>query len=307
MLALNLRYLVFSENNLIFMKKFICLILLALACMSCANENGNDKVELSTLRISILPDESQEKLLQRYTPLFEYLSREIGIPYQLIIPKDYDELLVLFHDKKIDLAYFGGFTFMKAYQADHAEPLVMRDVDTKFTSYFLVRSDDPRHVIKDFAGRPFAFGSKLSTSGHLMPRYYLKEMGIMPESFFSEVLYSGKHDLTANWVRDGKIDLGVANHAVIDLMYRDGRLSPKDVRILSETPPYPDYVWALRPLGNTTFSIKLRDAFMSLSKLDPEQAKILDGVDAGSFLPAGINDFSKLGNVMAELNMSGRK
>ena len=289
------------------MKKFICVILLALACLSCALDRESDKVELSTLRISILPDESKEKLLQRYTPLFEYLSRETGIPYELIIPKDYNELLGLFHDKKIDLAYFGGYTFMKAHQTDQAEPLVMRDVDTRFTSYFLVRSDNPRQEINDFAGRSFAFGSSLSTSGHLMPRFYLMEMGIEPESFFSEVSYSGKHDLTAYWVRDGKVDLGVANHAVIDLMYQDGRLNPKDVQILSKTPPYPDYVWALRPLNNNVFRIKLRDAFLNLSKMDPAQAKILAGVDAGSFLPAGINDFGKLEKVMNELNLSGRK
>jgi len=289
------------------MKKFICLILLALACISCAIDKESDKVELSTLRISILPDESKEKLLQRYTPLFEYLSRETGIPYKLIIPKDYNELLGLFHDKKIDLAYFGGYTFMKAHLTDHAEPLVMRNVDTRFTSYFLVRSDSPRQEIHDFSGKTFSFGSRLSTSGHLMPRYYLKEMGLRPESFFGKVLYSGKHDTTAYWVRDGKVDLGVANHAVIDLMYHDGRLSPKDVRILSETPPYPDYVWALRPLNNKAFSIKLRDAFLNLSITDPAQAKILAGVDADSFLPAGINDFSKLEKVMTELNLSGRK
>ena len=284
------------------MKKFFCALLLVVTCMACSADREGDKVELSTLRISILPDESKEKLLERYTPLFEYLSQEIGIPYQLVIPKDYDELLKLFHNKEIDLAYFGGFTFMKAHLADQAKPLVMRDVDIRFTSYFLTRADNPGQEIADFKGRTFAFGSGLSTSGHLMPRFFLREMGIEPESFFSEIRYSGKHDLTAYWVRDGKVDLGVANHAVIDQMYEDGRLNRQEIRVLYETPPYPDYVWALRPLNNETFRVKLRNAFLALSKIDAAQAKILAGVDAESFLPAGMNDFSKLHRVMSELN-----
>ena len=287
---------------MVLVKKIFCVLLLIVSCVACATDREGDKVTLATLRISILPDESTEKLLERYTPLFDYLSREIGIPYQLVIPKDYDELLQLFHNKEIDLAYFGGFTFMKAHLADKAEPLVMRDVDTRFTSYFLARADNPGQGLEDFAGRTFAFGSALSTSGHLMPRFFLAEMGIAPEGFFSEVRYSGKHDLTAYWVRDGKVDLGVANHAVIDQMYKDGRLNRQEVRVLYETRPYPDYVWALRPLHNETFRIKLRDAFLSLSRIDKTQAEILAGVDAGSFLPAGMNDFSKLKKVMGGLS-----
>ena len=285
---------------------FLIIVVMFTALIACtSNKEGSDA--LSSLRISILPDESREKLIERYTPLFEYLARETGIPYELIIPETYDELLELFHTKKIDLAYFGGFTFVKANIIDNAVPLVMRDVDTRFTSYFLVKGDHPAENISDFKGKKFSFGSHLSTSGHLMPRYFLKEMDIIPEVFFSDTRYSGKHDLTAYWVRDGLVDLGSANHAVINKMYRDGRLSEKEVRILWETPPYPDYVWALRPLNNKSFQIKLRNAFLNLSKTNREHAKILEGVDAGGFLPAGVNDFIKLKEIINELQLLEKK
>jgi len=92
--------------------------------------------------IAILPDESEDKLLERYTPLFEYLSSEIGAPYELIIPQSYSELLELFHEGKLDLAYFGGFTFLKAHFADGAVPLVTRDTDSSSTSYYLVNAGE---------------------------------------------------------------------------------------------------------------------------------------------------------------------
>ncbi len=279
----------------------LILILILTALVSCTSNKDDDEGAFSSLRIGILPDEDRETLINRYTPLFEYLSRETGTPYKLSVPESYGELLELFHEKKIDLAWFGGFTFVKANIIDNAIPLVMRDVDTRFTSYFLVKGDHPAENISDLKGKRFSFGSSMSTSGHLMPRYFLKEMDIIPEVFFSEIRYSGKHDLTAYWVRDGMVDLGVANHAVVNRLYEDGRLSRKEVRILWETPPYPDYVWALRPLKNKTFEIKLRDAFLSLSKTNREHVEILKGVDAGSFLPARIKDFSKLKEIINEL------
>ena len=255
------------------------------------------------LRVGVLPDESREKLLQRYTPLFDYIAEEVSISYEIVVPDNYDHLLELFHNKQVELAYFGGFTFVKAHTIDNAVPLVMRDVDTRFTSYFLVKANNPLTKIADFKGKTFTFGSDLSTSGHLMPRYFLKEMGIVPEDFFSKTGYSGKHDLTASQVRDGKVDLGAANHAVVNTMYQDGRLSKNEVRILWETPPYPDYVWALRSEIDKTLALKLRDAFLGLSLSDKKQSEILTNVNAGAFLPASANDFSRLKVIVSELGL----
>jgi len=239
----------------------LIIILILTVLVSCTSNKNDDEGTFSKLRIGILPDESREKLIEHYSPLFEYIAGETGVSYELIIPESYSKLLELFHENKIDLAYFGGFTFVQAHITDNAVPMVMRDVDTRFTSYFLVRGDDPASDIFEFKGKRFSFGSDLSTSGHLMPRYFLKEMGIVPEVYFSEVRYSGKHDLTAYAVRDGIVDLGVANHSVINGMFKDGRLSRQDVRILWETPAYPDYVWALRPEISKDYQIRLRDAF----------------------------------------------
>lgn len=290
------------------MKKIIysSLVLMLCAVLSgCPSTKEEGAPTLELLRIGILPDETKDKLIERYTPLFRYLSEEIAIPYKLVIPDTYSELVELFHDGKVDLAYFGGFTFVKAHIQDDAIPLVMRDVDTRFTSYYLVRTDSTAGTLRDFKGKRFSFGSNLSTSGHLMPRHFIQEMGIIPEDFFSEVVYSGKHDLTAYHVRDGKVALGVANSAVIKKMYKDGRLSEKEVRIMSETAPYPDYVWAAQSSLDATLRKKVRDAFLNLTPEKGAHAKILLGVDAGRFLPAEVSDFNMLADVVNDLELLG--
>ncbi len=246
------------------------------------------------IRVGVLPDESEAILIKRYEPLLDHLSAATGLIFELVIPKDYGELLTLFANKEVELAYFGGLTFLQAHRKYQAVPLVMRDTDLKFRSYFLARVGTAPQSLEDFRGMRFAFGSALSTSGHLMPRYFLGQDGIEPERYFSEVTFSGSHDRTALMVRDNLVDLGVANARIIDKMYADGRLDPAEVRIVQETRPYPDYVWALQNNRNATLRNQIVQAFLALGPADKTQANILENIDAGGFLPAQIEDFSEL-------------
>ncbi len=270
----------------------------------CAKKDDTDALP-TLLKIGILPDESKTVLLKRYTPLFEHLSSELGIPYELKIPANYEALNDLFNDGAVDLAYFGGYTFIRAHRTSNAVPLVMRDIDTRFTSYFFSRVDITAKGITDYKGKRFSFGSRFSTSGHLMPRFFLQEKKIVPESFFSEVRYSGSHDETTKLVNDGIVDIGVANSKIIDTMIVDGRLSEDKIQILWETPPYPDYVWAVQPTISESVRTRLRDAFLSLSPANKAHSVILTGVDAGGFLPASSDDFTMLEKISDQMNLGG--
>jgi phosphonate transport system substrate-binding protein len=253
-----------------------------------------ETVELTTLRVGILPDQSEEHLRRIYTPLFEHVARETSFAYEFVVPGSYGELETLFEAGEVDLAYFGGLTFLRTHQATNASPLVMRDVDAKFTTYLLVRANESAGTVEEFEGRRFSFGSELSTSGHLMPRYFLAELDIVPESFFEAVTYSGAHDRTAYDIRDSRADIGAVNAQVIDAMYADGRLNPDEVRVLWETLPYPDYVWALRKDVDPVQRQAIMDAFLSLSPAEKTHQEVLEALGAGAFLPASLHDFGRL-------------
>jgi phosphonate transport system substrate-binding protein len=280
------------------------MVVLALISAACSPDEGLSQPDL--LRIGVLPDQGRDQLIDRYAPLAEYLAEELSVPVKIRVPRSYDHLLELFHDKEVDLAYFGGITFVQANLQSGAVPLVMRDVDAKFTSYFIVRTGETAKNIRDLAGRRLGFGSRQSTSGHFMPRYFLLQSKILAEDFFGDIIYSGAHDRTALLVRDGKADLGVANSAVIDSMIEDGRLRSNEIRVLWETPPYADYVWSLRPGFNESFVNRLRDAFLGLSRQNVRQAKILERLGAQIFIPAGTSDFSQLKALFAEMSARGQ-
>lgn len=290
--------------------KIILSVLLVLLCVIAASAyfimqpNFVHSVTPVVLRVGILPDVSVENIQQRYDPLLEYLSAETGIEHKLVVPENYADLMRQFHEQKVDLAYFGGFTFVRAQTYSNARPLVMREIDTRFTSLFLVRGDNSALQLADFKDKTFSFGSELSTSGHLMPRHFmLVEKQIVPEQFFSEVHYSGAHDKTAYLVRDGKVDLGVANAQIILGMIKNGRLKKGDIRTLWQTPPYPAYVWAVHDDLDENVKTQLRNAFLKLDKSNNDHKKILFQLGARYFLPAAASDFTRLKMVAESLEL----
>lgn len=269
---------------------------------ACQPSENATKHDMSVVRVGVLPEMSEERIHDRYHLLFDYLSKEINLPIKYVPSKNYAQYLENFHKGEIDLAYFGGVSFIQAFITDQATPLVMRDIDSLFSSLFLVRTNHPAQNLQGIKGAKFSFGSKLSTSGHLMPRFFLREQGIRPETFFKETLYSGQHDKTALWVQEGKVEAGVANSRIVNSLFNKNILKEDQVRVLWETPPYSDYVWAAHPSLNKSLQDKIKDAFMKLDRSNPQHLRIMEPLDAGSFLPSHISDFADLKKVYEQLN-----
>ncbi len=260
--------------------------------------DGERHATPALLRIGVLPDQSPESLRRRFTPLLDYLSMRLNIEVELRLPGSYQDLLDQFHAQEIDLAYFGGYAYIKANQLDQARALVMRRIDTRFTSVFVVAAGSDARELVDTRGQRIGFGSQLSTSGHLMPRYFLEQMGMVPEDFFSRVDFSGAHDRTAFWVRDGIVDVGALNATTFRSMLEDNRLEPGQLSVLWETPPYADYVWALHPSVGDDLGHAIRDAFLALSPDRDDHRAILDALDASGFIPADPSYFENLETIV---------
>ncbi len=270
-------------------------ILLLIVLLSCSN--GNKTV----IRIGLVPGENHQQLIKRFNPFIKYLGKELKIPCTLVIPDSYSHALKLFHEGKLDLVNFGGVTFVKAYTYSGAIPLVVRESDNEYVSYFIKKADQPGKTLRDFKGKTLAFSSKLSTSGHLMPRHYLLKQGIVPETFFKKVFYSEKHDKTAYWVRDGKVDLGAINSLVYNKMLKNKLLQEQDLKVIFTSPPFPDYVWTAHPSLNPRVRKKLKDAFLNLSVKNDSHKKILDNFSAKRYIEVSVENYKELTKIINDM------
>ena len=271
---------------------------------SCSEKDNSRTVE--ALTIAVVPHQNESIQRSIYEPLINHISEHTDLQTTLLIPKSYAELLEWFVNKKIDMAMFGGVTYVKAHLKAQAYPLVMRDIDSRFKSVVLVPTKSSAKNLKDLKGASFVFGSRLSTSGHFMPRHFFQSKKIIPETFFSEVNFSGAHDRTAEWVRDGKAEAGALNSDIARKMMLDGRLDKKKIKVLWESPPYADYVWAIQSDISNKQKILIRDAFLHMSQ-DAEDKIILENLGAKYFIPASHEDFIELEKIIVKMEEKNHK
>ena len=249
--------------------------------------------QANVLRVSAIPDEAPTELQRKFKPLGEYLKAKTGMDVQFTPVTDYAAVVEGLASKKIDLAWLGGFTFVQARlrTEGQAQPIVQRAEDEKFTSRFIVPLDSPIKTIADLKGHTFAFGAPSSTSGSLMPRYYLQQQGIVPERDFKTVAFSGAHDATVAFVASGRAEAGVLNASVMDKLLEAKNPNAEKVRMLAITPPFFDYNWTVRPGLDPAVTKKLTDAFLALDASKPADKEILDLQRASKFIPTKASNY----------------
>jgi phosphonate transport system substrate-binding protein len=250
------------------------------------------------LKVSAIPDEAPTELQRKFKPLGEYLARETGMKVEFTPVTDYAAVVESLATKKLDLAWLGGFTFVQAKLRTNgsAIPLVQRAEDEKFTSRFIVPIGSGARTLADLKGKSFAFGSPASTSGHLMPRFFLLQAGINPDKDFRNVAFSGAHDATVAFVAGGKAEAGVLNASVWDKLVEAKNPNALKVRVLATTPPYFDYNWTVRGDLDPALVKKLSAAFLKLDPGNPAHKTILELQRASKFIPTKASNYDGIEN-----------
>ena len=237
------------------------------------------------LRVSAIPDESPTELLRKFRPLGEYLEKALGMPVRFQPVTDYPAAVEALAGGHLDLVWYGGFTFVQARRrTGNAIPLVQRAEDAAFHSLFITAAGSPIRSLRDLKGKTFAFGSVSSTSGSLMPRYYLLKAGVNPERDLAHVAYSGAHDVTARWVESGKVQAGALNESVWRELVDEKKIDPAKVRVFYTTPPFHDYNWTVRGDLDPALVRKIEAAFLALDPKDPRDRALLDLQRASRFV-----------------------
>jgi phosphonate transport system substrate-binding protein len=258
----------------------------ALACAFAATVSLPALADTAVLRVSAIPDEAPTELQRKFAPLGKYLEAQTGMKVIFTPVTDYAAVVESLATKKIDLAWLGGFTFVQAKIRTNgtAIPIAQREEDAKFTSRFIT-ADPAIKALADLKGKTFAFGSPSSTSGSLMPRFFLQQAGLNPEKDFKNVAFSGAHDATVAFVASGKAEAGVLNASVWDKLVEQKKVDPDKVRVFATTPPYFDYNWTVRGDLDPALVKRLTDAFLKLDPANPEHKDILALQRAARFIP----------------------
>jgi phosphonate transport system substrate-binding protein len=247
------------------------------------------------LRVSAIPDEAPTELQRKFKPLGDYLAKATGLKVEFTPVTDYAASVEGLVNRKIDMVWFGGFTFVQANERSKGQvtPLVQRVEDEKFRSVFIT-TNPAITKLEDLKGKTLSFGSESSTSGHLMPRSFLLGAKINPDTDLKRIAFSGAHDATVAAVAGGKVDAGALNISVWDKLVEAKKVDPKAVRVFYTTPGYFDYNWTVRSDMNPALKKKILEAFLALDASTPEGKEILDLQRATKFIPTKVSNYSAI-------------
>jgi phosphonate transport system substrate-binding protein len=240
----------------------------------------------AVFKVTAIPDESPTELARKAAPLMKYLESKLGVKVEYTPVSDYAASVEALANKQVDLAWFGGLTFVQANSRSGGKviPLVQREEDEKFRSVFIT-SDTSIKTLADLKGRTLSFGSASSTSGHVMPRSFMLDAKINPDTDLKRVAYSGAHDATIAAVAAGKVDAGAVNISVWDKFVADKKVDTAKVRVFYTTPAYFDYNWTVHADMPAAMRERLAKAFLDLNKNTAEGKEILELQRATRFIP----------------------
>ncbi|MBP8271874.1 MAG: putative selenate ABC transporter substrate-binding protein [Sphaerotilus sp.] len=240
----------------------------------------------AVLRVTAIPDESPTELARKFEPLGKYLEARLGMKVEWTPVTDYAAAVETLVNRKVDLAWFGGFTFVQASVRSGGKviPLVQRAEDEKFRSVFIADTASGIAKLEDLKGKTMSFGSASSTSGHLMPRSYLLAAKVNPDADRKRVSFSGAHDATIAAVASGKVDAGALNISVWEKFVAEKKVDPAVVKVFYTTPGYYDYNWSVHADMPAALREKIAAAFLALESA-PGGKEILALQRASRFIP----------------------
>jgi phosphonate transport system substrate-binding protein len=261
------------------------------------------------LRIGAIPDQNPEKLNRLYGLVADELSQQLGVKVSYVPVTDYAAAVSAFRTGSLDLVWFGGLTGVQAsLQKPGAQMLAQRDIDAQFYTVFIANARSGIKPIQNQKGlvalksKRFTFGSESSTSGRLMPQYFLAQAGVKLADFAGGAPgFSGSHDATIALVQSGTYDAGAVNEQVWKSNLRSGKANRSKVVQIWRTPSYPDYLWLGQPNLDQRFgkgfSAKLRQSIISWRATDPEQKQILSLFGAQQFTTVKPDEYKQIEQV----------
>jgi len=264
----------------------LVLLLVAVGC----KRGGAPEI---ALRLAMIPTTDPGKIAREsQPPLVKYL-KETGSPIEMVVPTNYAAVVEAIANDRVDIAYLGGFTFVQASRRAGVRPLVQRERDQNFHSVFITQPRSGISSLSDLKGHSFAFGDVNSTSGHLMPAYYMRAANV-DQGVIAKALYTGGHDATALAVANAKVDAGAMDELVFGNMMKSGKITAEQVKVFYTTPAFFDYVWAARKGLDAKLSDSFADALLKLDASKPEQKVLLDLLNATKYVRADDSSYDKL-------------
>lgn len=259
------------------MTRFLATVLLAIAGALALHAAD----EPTVLNFGIISTESNSNLQEAFEPLRADMEKAVGMPVKCFFAPDYAGIIEAMRFKKIEMAWYGNKSGIDAVDRAGAEifaKVIDADGQEGYHSLVIVHRDSPLQTVDEIIAKgkdlAFGMGDPNSTSGTLVPGYYLfAQRGIDPKQHFKRCT-SAKHEANALAVAAKQLDAATFN---TEAMYRLQQTNPtkaKEIRAIWTSPLIPSDPIAYRSDLSDATKQKIRAFFLAYGSTDEQKAKI---------------------------------
>lgn len=241
----------------------------------------------SPLTVGLIATGEPEQVMQRWKPFTDALARELHLPVKVIASKDYGEIAGALKDGRVQLAWINNKLAIELVESDQAQvfaQMVRLDGTRGYKSVLIARKDGPS--LADLLARPGAYkfgsGDRKSTSGFLVPNYYVfTKNKIDPDRHFASVTHANHLDNFLA-VADGKVDVATNNTEEIPRYQSEYRDRWDKVKVIWESPLIPNDPLLYRKDLPPALQQKIRKFVLAYGRNDAEKAtlKEINGLSA---------------------------
>nr|WP_229377398.1 putative selenate ABC transporter substrate-binding protein [Shewanella woodyi] len=267
----------------------------------------SSSVFAAVFTFTAIPDENESQLRTRFEKVAVYLEKELGVEVKYVPVKSYSAAVTAFRNNQVQLAWFGGLSGVQARRlVPGSEAIAQGNEDQFFQSYFIANNSAqiiPSDNFPNLNGVTFTFGSKGSTSGRLMPEFFIeRNLGKKAKDVFKRIGFSGDHSRTITQVESGAYQVGALNYKVWETAVENGTVDVNKVKVIWQSPTYPDYQWTVREGVDSAFGDGFKQR-LTQALLDMDDPELLASFPRKSFVPADNLDYEPIEKVAKAIGL----
>ena len=308
----------FFDLKLMFILVFSLCLFITLAC---SRDDSPIKIDLDE-KIDIKPELEQNIITYAYLPQYshttsykrhhqivKYLRKKTGLNIKQIFPDTFDQHMTMVKNGKVDISFSNPFIYIKIADQSNAKAfarIVTIQDQENFRGQVICRADNKKiKTLEDCRGKTWIAVDIGSAGGYLFPLGLFYSHGIF-QSDFKEIAFApgpgAKQEKVVFAVHAGKYDIGTIREGTLDVVA--SRINTSDIRIISNTPLYPGWVYATRKNLDTKVIQEIKTALLALDFNKKEDRPILEAANFIKVIPSKDSEFDPIRKLASDLKVS---
>ena len=256
-------------------KKFVASTAIALTF-------GLGAAQAQEVNFGIISTESSQSLRQSWQPLLDDMGRKTGLKINAFFASDYAGVIEAMRFNKVQLAWFGNKSAMEAVDRANGEifaKIVNADGTEGYYSHLIVHKDSPiksvDDMLKNAKSLAFGNGDPNSTSGYLVPSYYVFAKHNVDAKTAFRVSRSGNHEANALAVANKQVDVATNNSENMEKLHSGFPEKFNELRIIWTSPLIPSDPIVMRKDLPEPVKAKLKTFFLGYAKTDAHEKEVM--------------------------------